>query len=268
MNHQSSKFDIRNLRTIIVIGLFAALCYVALDFFRIPIPSPVGKPFIHMGNMFVILAALLFNGVTGGLSGSIGMGLWDIIHGYADTCYVTFILKFGIGFFTGLIASKGNKKEAKSPVLYLGIASAFFIILGIVFLVIATTIGNVFDVVMINDSQKQLVISPLLYIFSLILGVCLLIACIMIKNISIKMQYAILGAVSGIAFNVLGEFTFKVITLTLAGSKFIPAVLASAANLPATIINGAFSIIVALVLYAPLQKALNRSGLKLLLRVH
>lgn len=259
MNSQSSKFSLRN---IIIIALFAALCYVALDFFRIPIPSPVGSPFIHMGNMFVILAALLFNGVSGGIAGSIGMGLWDILHGYAASSYVTFILKFGIGFFTGLVAAKGHKKDAKSPVIYLGIASAFFIILGIVFLIIATTVGNVFNVVMIGDSQKQLVISPFLYIFSLILGVCLLVACLLIKNISIKMQYAILGAVSGIAFNLVGEFAFKVLTLTLAGSQFTPAVLASAANLPATIINGAFSIVVALVLYAPLEKALAKSGLK------
>ena len=259
MNNESSKFSLRN---IIIIALFAALCYVALDFLRIPIPSPVGSPFIHMGNMLVILAALLFNGVSGGIAGSLGMGIWDVLHGYAATSYVTFSLKFGIGFFTGLVASKGNKKDAKSPVLFLGLASAFFLILGIIFLIVATTVGNVFDVVTIADKPKQLVISPFLYIFSIILGICLLVTCLMIKNISVKMQYAILGAVSGIAFNLVGEFVFKVITLTLAGSQLTPALLASAANLPATIINGAFSIVVALVLYAPLEKALAKSGLK------
>lgn len=260
MNHKTQKY---NLRNIIVTALFAALCYVALDFFRIPIPSPVGAPFIHMGNMFVILAALLFTGVSGGIAGSVGMGLWDILHGYAATSYVTFSLKFGIGFFTGLVASKGNKKDAKSPVIFLAIASAFFLIVGIVFLIIATTVGNVFDIVMIGDKPKQLVISPFLYIFSIILGICLLATCLLIKNISVKMQYAILGAVSGIAFNLIGEFVFKVITLVLAGSNLTPAILASAANLPATLINGAFSIVVALVLYAPLEKALARSGLRL-----
>ncbi len=61
-------------RTMVLIGLFAALCYVAL-FFKIPIPSPVGNPFLHMGNMFVILSALLFTGTIGGLSGSIEYGL-------------------------------------------------------------------------------------------------------------------------------------------------------------------------------------------------
>ena len=259
MNQETQKY---NLRNIIIIALFAALCYVALDFFRIPIPSPVGAPFIHMGNMFVILAALLFNGVSAGIAGSVGMGLWDVLHGYAASSYVTFILKFGIGFFTGLIASKGNKKDAKSPIIFLAVAAAFFLVVGIVFLIISTTMGNVFDVVMIGDKQKQLVISPFLYIFSIALGLCLVITCLLIKNISVKMQYAILGAVTGIAFNLVGEFVFKVFTLVLAGSGLTPALLASAVNLPATIINGSFSIVVALVLYMPLEKALNKSGFK------
>lgn len=257
MNNESSKFSLRN---IIVIGLFAAICYVALEAFKIPIPSPVGKPFLHMGNMFVILASLLFSGVTGGAAGSIGMGLWDILHGYVDTSYKTFILKFGIGFFTGLVASKGSKREAKSPILYLGIASAFFIALGGLFLLLAFNVGNVITVAGV---EKQLVISPFLYIFALIVGIVLLVTCFAIKNISIKMQYAILGAVSGIIFNLVGEFFFSALTLILAGSNVQAALLAAAVNLPATIINGSFSIVVALVLYAPLSRALAKSGLRL-----
>lgn len=257
MNNESSKFSLRN---IIVIGLFAAICYVALETFKIPIPSPVGTPFLHMGNMFVILASLLFSGVTGGLAGSIGMGIWDVTHGYAATSYKTFILKFGIGLFTGLVASKGHKKDAKSPLIYLGIASAFFIVLGFVFLYLAFNVG---DVITVAGVEKELVISPFLYIFSLILGASLLITCFLIKNISQKMQYAILGAVSGIIFNLVGEFLFAAVTLILAGSQAIPALLAAAISLPATIINGSFSIVVAVILYAPLSKALAKSGLKL-----
>lgn len=256
MNNQSSTFSLRN---IIIIGLFAAICYVALETFKIPIPSPVGTPFLHMGNMFVILASLLFSGVIGGFAGSIGMGIWDMTHGFAATSYKTFILKFGIGFFTGLVGSKGNKKDAKSPLLYLGIASAFFIILGCTFFYLASNVG---DVITVAGVEKELVISPFLYIFSLILGIALLTTCFLIKNISRKMQYAILGAVSGIIFNLVGEFIFKAATLILAGSQPGPALLAAAINLPATIINGSFSIVVAVILYPPLSKALAKSGLK------
>lgn len=257
MNNESSKFSLRN---IIVIGLFAAICYVALETFKIPIPSPVGTPFLHMGNMFVILASLLFSGVTGGLAGSIGMGIWDVTHGYAQTSYKTFILKFGIGFFTGLVASKGHKKDAKSPLMYLAMASTFFIVLGCVFLYLTFNVG---DVITVAGVEKELVISPFLYIFSLILGASLLITCFLIRNISQKMQYAILGAVSGIIFNLVGEFLFAAVTLILAGSQAIPALLAAAISLPATIINGSFSIVVAVIIYAPLSKALAKSGLKI-----
>jgi len=257
MNNESSNFSLRN---IIIIGLFAAICYVALEMFKIPIPSPVGAPFLHMGNMFVILAALLFSGTTGGLAGSIGMGIWDITHGYGATSYETFILKFGIGFFTGLVASKGHKRNAKSPFIYLGMASIFFILLGCVFLYLALNVGNVITVAGV---EKELVISPFLYIFSLILGAILLITCFLIKNISPKMQYAILGAVSGIVFNLVGTFLFSAVTLILAGSQVVPALIAAAISLPATIINGSFSIVVAVILYAPLNKALAKSGLKI-----
>lgn len=257
MNHESSKFS---LRDIIVIGLFAAICYVALDYFKIPIPSPVGTPFLHMGNMFVILASLLFSGVTGGLAGSIGMGIWDILHGYAATSYKTFILKFGMGLFTGLVASKGQKKDARSPIVYLGLASGFFLLLGCLFLYLALNVG---DVITVSGVEKELVISPFLYIFALILGLALLITCFLIKNISVKMQYAILGAVAGITFNLIGEFVFKAVTLILAGSNAGPAFLAAAINLPATIINGSFSIAIAVILYAPLNKSLAKSGLKI-----
>ncbi|MDP4153814.1 MAG: ECF transporter S component, partial [Bacillota bacterium] len=69
MNSQNKKhFTTRDL---VVIGLFAAICYVVL-YFRVPIPSPVGKPFLHFGNMVVIIAALLFGGVQGGLAGAVG----------------------------------------------------------------------------------------------------------------------------------------------------------------------------------------------------
>ena len=62
----------------VLIALFAALSFVAVMLIHIPYPAPVGQPFIHFGNMVTILAALLIGGWQGGLSGSIGMGLYDI----------------------------------------------------------------------------------------------------------------------------------------------------------------------------------------------
>lgn len=244
--------------SIVFIGLFAALCYVSL-YFKIPIPSPVGKPFLHMGNMFVLLASLLFNGFIGGISGSIGMGLFDIMNGYASSSPKTFILKFGIGLVTGSVSSKKDKENAKSPVKWITIAAVLFIIVGILLLILSITKGNQ---IVIPGIKKKLVVNPVLYIFSLILGVSLGAVSITSKNFSIKIQYAIIAAVSGIAFNLVGEFVFGVITLLIAGSGFYPAVLTSAVSLPATLINGAFSIFAAVALYIPLSKVISKANLK------
>ncbi|MEG0132772.1 MAG: ECF transporter S component [Clostridium sp.] len=253
MNTSTKKFS---TRTMVLIGLFSALCYVAL-FFKIPIPSPVGKPFLHMGNMFVILAALLFTGTIGGLSGSIGMGLFDLMNGYASSVPKTVLLKFGIGAIVGIVFSKGNKKDAKSPIKWIGIASGVLILTGIVLFVVSNNLGNQ---IIIEGIEKKLVINPVLYIFSLILGISLAIICIAAKNLSIKVQYAVLGAVAGIAFNLVGEFLFGVITLLIAGSGLLPAILSSAVSLPATLINGSFSIFFAVALYIPLSKTISKSS--------
>lgn len=244
-------------KSMVLIGLFAAICYVSL-FFKIPIPSPVGKPFLHMGNMFVILAALLFSGMIGGLSGSIGMGLFDMMNGYASSVPKTVFLKFGIGIVVGSVAAKGDKDNQKSPLKWLAFASIVLILAGIILFIVCMNYGNE---IAVSGIKKKLVINPVLYIFSLILGIALGFICIISKKLSIKLQYCILGAVAGIAFNLIGEFLFAAITLLLAGSEFMPAILSAAVSLPATLINGSFSIVTAVALYVPLSKALSRSGL-------
>lgn len=90
-----------------VMGLMAALCYIAFAFLQIKIPTPAGFTSFHLGNTFCVLAALLLGGVPGGVAGAIGMGIGDLF----DPTYVvvapkTMILKLGIGIVTGIVAHK------------------------------------------------------------------------------------------------------------------------------------------------------------------
>ena len=88
MRNTTGKSTSRNtLLTTVLIALFAALSYVVLY-----IKIPMGEQFVHMGNMVTILAALLIGGWQGGLSGSIGMGLYDIFF-YPTSVVKTLILK-------------------------------------------------------------------------------------------------------------------------------------------------------------------------------
>ncbi|HIX25900.1 MAG TPA: ECF transporter S component [Candidatus Lachnoclostridium avicola] len=96
------------LYKIVLTGLMAALCYVCFTFLKIPIPT-MGGDFValHVGNAFCVLAALLLGGVYGGLAGSLGMTVADLMDpAYVTSAPKTFILKFCIGLIAGFIAHR------------------------------------------------------------------------------------------------------------------------------------------------------------------
>ncbi|MEI6579975.1 MAG: ECF transporter S component, partial [Eubacteriales bacterium] len=236
---------------IILTALFAAICFVAISSFQIPLPSPVGKPFLHLGNLFVILAALLFSGPVGGIAGALGMGLFDLTHGYTIYAPSTIILKLGMGLIVGYVALKGKKENAKSPAKWILFSSVLLLAAGIGLMWISFVKGNEIH---IKGIEGSLQIIPVLYIFSMILGALLLVAAIFANKFSVKLQYAVIAAVSAIALNLFGELFFGALMMLLSGSAFVPALIGSAISLPATLINGTFSIVGAVVLYIPLEK--------------
>lgn len=89
-------------------ALMTALCYVAFTFLKIPIPTFGGDYVaLHIGNAFCVLAALLLGGVYGGLAGSLGMTIADLLDPvYITSAPKTFILKLCIGLIAGLVAHK------------------------------------------------------------------------------------------------------------------------------------------------------------------
>ncbi len=93
-------------------GLMAALCYVGYAIF--PAISASGTK-VHIGNAFVVLGSLLLGGVYGGLAGSVGLSLADILGGYGASAPRTFITKLVIGLIVGLVAHKlGHINEDKT----------------------------------------------------------------------------------------------------------------------------------------------------------
>ncbi len=89
-------------------ALFAALSYVVFTFLQFKIYLPGGDATsIHFGNAVVVLGALILGGPLGGIAGSIGMTIGDLL----DPVYLiyapkTFILKLCIGLISGFVAHK------------------------------------------------------------------------------------------------------------------------------------------------------------------
>lgn len=91
------------VQKISLVGVMAALSFVAYEFFRIPF---AGGSSFHLGNTFTALTAMLLDGVSGGLAGAIGLALADVIAGDPGYAFTTFILKFIIGIVCGATAHR------------------------------------------------------------------------------------------------------------------------------------------------------------------
>ncbi len=134
---QSTKGVPSGILRIALIGVFAALCYVGFQVFRIDLALPGGKTAFHMGNVFLLVAALLLGPVSGGLAGSIGMTLADLTSGYQMYAPTTFILKMLIGMITGVVAFKLGKlyaiEDRKQALKWSVLASSAGILFNIIF---------------------------------------------------------------------------------------------------------------------------------------
>ena len=91
-------------RELAMAAMFAALCYIGFAYLRIDIPVGTEKTAFHLGNVFVVLAALFLGGFWGGMSGAVGLTLADLTSGYVTSAPKTFLLKLCIGLIAGAVA--------------------------------------------------------------------------------------------------------------------------------------------------------------------
>ncbi|MBQ7943763.1 MAG: ECF transporter S component [Lachnospiraceae bacterium] len=106
------KYTTKNLVTD---ALFIALTLVATMFINIRLPLVGNGGLIHLGNVPLFLAAIIFGKRTGALAGAFGMGLFDLISGWTAWAPFTFVIVGAMGFVTGLIA---DKLKAKPVITY------------------------------------------------------------------------------------------------------------------------------------------------------
>ena len=241
-----------------LIGVFSALCYVGA-LINIPIPSPLGKPMIHLGNLIVVIAALLFGGPVGGISGSIGMGLYDIINGY-DIWSITrtIILKLVMGLIVGFIYHNLIKKENKKPLYILYATGGFLTVVGATFLILALLSDGEFVISTVSKSIPITISWPV-YVFSLIMGIFLLLVSFLSKKFSNKLQAASIATSIAICVNIFGEFIYKILkTMIVGGSDFISSLYLAIASIPSTLINGGITLCIALLIFIPIETAITK----------
>lgn len=91
---------------LVTTALMIALTYVATWLINIRLPFVGSGGLIHLGNVPLFIAAILFGRRTGALAGGIGMGLFDLLSGWTAWAPFTLIIVGFMGFVVGLFAEK------------------------------------------------------------------------------------------------------------------------------------------------------------------
>lgn len=227
------------LLKIIYIALFTALCFVGTM-----IAIPFGASKVHLGNFFCILAGLLCGGIIGGLAGSLGMGLNDIVFGYPPSTYLrTMILKFLMGFIVGTLFRILLKKNANAKLMNM--------ISTLILLALSITLLTLY---LIGYEKITIWIVVLCFVlFALFLSIFIF---------SFKFD-TILNSISfsltiALATNVVGEFLLRWLFTVIQGVESQQALATSIAKIPASLMTSIVTIIFVIPLFYPLYKATRK----------
>ena len=105
MNSTYSPTATTKTKALVINALFIALTLVA-TFINIRLPLMGNGGLIHLGNVPLFIAAFVYGKKTGAIAGAFGMGLFDLLSGYALWAPFTFIIVGAMGFLAGLISEK------------------------------------------------------------------------------------------------------------------------------------------------------------------
>lgn len=105
---QRKKTDTKDL---VITALFIALVYVFTAFINVRLPIGGNGGLIHLGNIPMFLAAIIFGKKAGAIAGGVGMGLFDLLSGWGAWAPFTLVIVGLMGFTVGCITEKkGHQK--------------------------------------------------------------------------------------------------------------------------------------------------------------
>ncbi|MEH7344977.1 ECF transporter S component [Bacillus sp. JJ1532] len=122
MNSTVLQTEATKTKTLVIYALFIALTLVSTMFINIRLPIMGNGGLIHMGNVPLFIAALVYGKKTGAIAGAFGMGFFDILSGWGAWAPFTFIIVGTMGFLAGLISEKVPGKRVVVNTLAVAIA--------------------------------------------------------------------------------------------------------------------------------------------------
>ena len=142
MNTGSPVTDGR-VKAMVVTAFFAAITFLGIQSFRIPLPAAIGTPFVHFGHIFVVMGVLLQGGKRGAVSGTLGLIIFDILNGYLQDVPQVFIETVVKCLIVGAIFMILKKKAQGDKKKEYGYAIICAVIYGCMNIVIELVMGTI-----------------------------------------------------------------------------------------------------------------------------
>lgn len=112
------------IKPMVITAFFAAIIFLGIQSFRVPLPAAVGAPFLHFGHIFVMLAILCLTPKRATIAGVLGLIIFDLLNGYLfaipNVLVSTIIKCMLVGTIFGVLRKKANgdaRKEYSFAVL-------------------------------------------------------------------------------------------------------------------------------------------------------
>ena len=105
-NKERSKFSTKDL---VETALLTTLVFVATAFINIRLPILSRGGLVHLGNVILFAAAILFGKKKGAIAGAVGMAIFDLSSGWALWAPFTLVVRGIMGYIVGTIAYSNNK---------------------------------------------------------------------------------------------------------------------------------------------------------------
>ena len=179
-------------KKIVMTAFFAAIIYLGIQSFRIPLPAAVGTPFLHFGHIFVMLAVLMLGPKLSTVAGVLGLLVFDVLNGYIQAIpnvFVSTIIKC-----LGMIFQSLKKKaqgDAKKEYGYAVLCAAIYGIMNIIVDFIWSTV----ELVVLGSSWSAALAAEITSIPATIINAGFTVVGIAILYVPVKKAYKrILGA--------------------------------------------------------------------------
>lgn len=99
----------KKIKSITITAMMTALIFAVTFFIRIPLLSTGG--YLNLGDVIIIVAALLLNNYYSLFAGGVGSALADILSGYSIYAPMTFIIKALVAFFILIMQKNGESRR-------------------------------------------------------------------------------------------------------------------------------------------------------------